>query len=246
MHANYNKNTVVLIKSLEKKFRIKYHWSLKDFLSKNFFQYKYTKHFSVLKKINLNIKQGDSIALLGLNGSGKSTLLKMISGVMKPDKGFVKVKGSIAGLIEIGAGFIPDLTGRENVYLNGAILGMDKEEINQKFNKIVNFSGVRKFIDTEIKFFSSGMYLRLAFAVAIHSDPDLFLIDEILAVGDMPFQNKCIHKIQNLVNEKKTLIIVSHDLNLISKFCTRSIVLQNGSIIYDGSVKNGISIMNKL
>ena len=158
-----------------------------------------SEKFRALDGVSLEIHQGERVALLGLNGSGKSTLLKLISGVMHPDEGDIRTRGRIAGLIEVGAGFHPDLTGRDNVYLNGAILGMTKEEIDANFDSIVEFSEIADFIDTEVKFYSSGMYLRLAFAVAVHTDPEIFLVDEILAVGDEPFQKKCIGRIKDLL-----------------------------------------------
>ena len=171
-----------------------------------------SKKFHALKDVSLMVETGETVALLGLNGSGKSTLLKHISGVMLPDSGSVYTRGRVAGLIEVGAGFHPDLSGRDNVYLNGAILGMTEKQINERFDAIVEFSEIGEFIDTEVKFYSSGMYLRLAFSVAVHTDPEVFLIDEILAVGDEPFQRKCIAKIQELAEKGKTLVVVSHDL----------------------------------
>ncbi|MDO5619596.1 ABC transporter ATP-binding protein [Kocuria sp.] len=191
--------------------------------------------FKALDNVTFDIHDGETVALLGFNGSGKSTTLKMISGVMHPDDGYVGTRRKVAGLIEVGAGFHPDLTGRDNVYLNGAILGMDKQEIDAKFDDIVAFSEIGEFIDTEVKFYSSGMYLRLAFAVAIHTDPEVFLVDEILSVGDEPFQKKCIGRIKDLVRRGKTLVVVSHDLDLIMDICERGIVLEHGNIVYDGS-----------
>ncbi|NHU84490.1 ABC transporter ATP-binding protein [Kocuria sp. JC486] len=193
-----------------------------------------SEKFKALDDVSFDIHDGETVALLGFNGSGKSTTLKMISGVMHPDEGYVGTRRKVAGLIEVGAGFHPDLTGRDNVYLNGAILGMDKAEIDSKFDDIVAFSEIGEFIDTEVKFYSSGMYLRLAFAVAIHTDPEVFLVDEILSVGDEPFQKKCISRIKDLVRRGKTLVVVSHDLDLIMDICERGIVLEHGKIVYDG------------
>ena len=189
-----------------------------------------SEKFNALNGVSLDIRQGERVALLGLNGSGKSTLLKMISGVMRADEGEVLTRGNIAGLIEVGAGFHPDLTGRDNVYLNGAILGMTKDEIHD-------------FIDTEVKFYSSGMYLRLAFSVAVHTSPDIFLVDEILAVGDEPFQKKCIAKIQELCSAGKTLAVVSHDLDLVSKICDRGVVLEHGNLRFDGPIKEAVKVI---
>lgn len=202
-----------------------------------------SEKFHALKGVSLDIKQGETVALLGLNGSGKSTLLKHISGVMRPDSGTVGTRGRVAGLIEVGAGFHHDLSGRDNVYLNGAILGMTEDEINDKFDSIVEFSEIGQFIDTEVKFYSSGMYLRLAFSVAVHTDPEVFLVDEILAVGDEPFQRKCIDKIKQLASEGKTLVVVSHDLDLVSRICERGVLLEHGQVIMDGPVHDVVGRM---
>ena len=202
-----------------------------------------SEKFFALKDVSLEVKQGESVALLGLNGSGKSTLLKQISGVMLPDSGTVGTRGRVAGLIEVGAGFHPDLSGRDNVYLNGAILGMSEAEINEKFDSIVEFSEIGQFIDTEVKFYSSGMYLRLAFSVAVHTDPEVFLVDEILAVGDEPFQKKCIAKIRELAEEGKTLVVVSHDLDLVARICERGVLLEHGRVVMDAPVGEVVSRM---
>lgn len=202
-----------------------------------------SEKFHALRDVSLDVKQGETVALLGLNGSGKSTLLKHISGVMRPDSGSVGTRGRVAGLIEVGAGFHHDLSGRDNVYLNGAILGMSEQEINEKFDSIVEFSEIGQFIDTEVKFYSSGMYLRLAFSVAVHTDPEVFLVDEILAVGDEPFQKKCIDKIKELAGEGKTLVVVSHDLDLVSRICERGVLLEHGRIIMDAPVAEVVDRM---
>ena len=162
---------------------------------------------------------------------------------MREDSGYIGVRGKVAGLIEVGAGFHPDLTGRENVYLNGAILGMSKDEIDAAYDDIVAFSEIEKFIDTEVKFYSSGMFLRLAFSVAVHTSPDIFLVDEILAVGDEPFQRKCIARIKEMKSEGTTLVIVSHDLDMIADICDRGILLEKGSVIVDGPVDTAIERM---
>ncbi len=199
-----------------------------------------TKKFHALKNVSLHVEAGETVALLGLNGSGKSTLLKHISGVMLPDTGTVRTRGRVAGLIEVGAGFHPDLSGRDNVYLNGAILGMTEQEVNDRFESIVEFAEIGEFIDTEVKFYSSGMYLRLAFSVAVHTDPEVFLIDEILAVGDEPFQRKCISKIQELAERGKTLVVVSHDLDLVSRICARGVLLEHGNVLFDGPIHEAV------
>ncbi len=202
-----------------------------------------SEKFHALKDVSIEINQGESVALLGLNGSGKSTLLKHISGVMLPDSGTVRTRGRVAGLIEVGAGFHPDLSGRDNVYLNGAILGMTEKEIDDKFDSIIEFSEIGQFIDTEVKFYSSGMYLRLAFSVAVHTDPEVFLVDEILAVGDEPFQKKCIRKIKELAEAGKTLVVVSHDLDLVSRVCERGVLLEHGQVTLDSNVHDVVAAM---
>ncbi len=200
-------------------------------------------HFRALNGVSFEVEKGDSIGLIGYNGSGKSTMLKLISGVMHPTEGSVGYRGTMAGLIEVGAGFHPDLTGRENVFLNGAILGMTREQIEKSFDDIVAFSEIEQFIDTEVKFYSSGMFLRLAFSVAVHTDPDIFLVDEILAVGDEPFQQKCLNRIHEMQEQGKSLVIVSHDLDLIRRLCNRGILLERGSLKVDGTAAEAVDTL---
>lgn len=190
--------------------------------------------FWALNDIDLEIKQGETVGIIGPNGSGKSTLLKLIAGVSKPTKGSIKVQGKIAPLIELGAGFHPELTGRENVFLNGVILGMSRKEIEGKFKEIVDFAELWDFIDQPIKHYSSGMYLRLAFAVAIHTDPEVLLVDEILAVGDESFQRKCFRKIEELKDKGVTIIMVTHDMHAVMNHCNKGVLLKNGQIILIG------------
>ena len=199
--------------------------------------------FKALDDVTFDVHQGETVALLGFNGSGKSTLLKLISGVLRPDGGRVRTRGRVAGLIEVGAGFHPDLTGQENVFLNGAILGMTRKQIEDAYDSIVDFSEIPDFMETEVKFYSSGMFLRLAFAVAVHSDPEVFLIDEILAVGDEPFQRKCLDEIRGLSDQGKTLVIVSHDLNMVSDLCERGVLLEKGVKVADGPSKDVVRRM---
>ena len=199
--------------------------------------------FKALDDVTFDVHQGETIALLGFNGSGKSTLLKLISGVRRPDGGRVRTRGRVAGLIEVGAGFHPDLTGRENVFLNGAILGMTEKQIEDAYDSIVDFAEIPDFMETEVKFYSSGMFLRLAFAVAVHSDPEVFLIDEILAVGDEPFQRKCLGEIRGLSDQGKTLVIVSHDLDMVSDLCERGVLLEKGVKVADGPSKDVVHRM---
>jgi ABC-2 type transport system ATP-binding protein len=182
---------------------------------------------------------------MGHNGSGKSTLLKLVSGVMRPDTGTVRVAGRIAGLIGVGAGFHPDLTGRENIFLNGAIIGMSEKELNAKLDDIVAFADVGKFLDTEVRHYSSGMYMRLGFAVAVHADSDVFLIDEALAVGDAPFKRKCIRKITQLHKEGRTLFLVSHSVNQVKKLCQRALVLKEGRLVLDSTPHEADVFLNK-
>jgi ABC-2 type transport system ATP-binding protein len=200
-----------------------------------------SEKFHALKDVDLVVNQGETVALLGLNGSGKSTLLKHISGVMIPDSGTVRTRGRVAGLIEVGAGFHHDLSGRDNVYLNGAILGMTEAQIDERFDSIIEFAEIGQVIDTEVKFYSSGMYLRLAFSVAVHTYPEVFLVDEILAVGDEPFQKKCIAKIRQLAAEGRTLVVVSHDLDLVAGICDRGVVLDHGNVTFDGSIHDAVA-----
>ncbi|MDQ0619546.1 ABC transporter ATP-binding protein [Arthrobacter globiformis] len=237
--------TAIEVKNINKQFVLRHTRSIKEaivWLVKGR-KGDLSEKFHALHDVSLEINQGEAVALLGFNGSGKSTLLKHISGVMVPDNGTVRTRGRVAGLIEVGAGFHHDLSGRDNVYLNGAILGMTEEQINERFDSIVEFAEIGKFIDTEVKFYSSGMYLRLAFSVAVHTDPEVFLVDEILAVGDEPFQKKCIEKIQELAAEGKTLVVVSHDLDLVSRICDRGILLERGNITFDGPIEKAVATL---
>ena len=194
-----------------------------------------------LKDINFEINKGDVVGIVGKNGAGKSTLLKILSRVTEPSSGSLAFKGRMASLLEVGTGFHPDLSGRDNVFLNGAILGMKKNEIAKKFDEIVDFSGVAKYIDTPVKRYSSGMYVRLAFAVAAHLDPDILIIDEVLAVGDQEFQNKCIDKMKSVAKQGNTVIFVSHNLPTVKSFCTTGIFMKNGSIMMQGKINDVIN-----
>ncbi|MDP3980036.1 MAG: ABC transporter ATP-binding protein, partial [Chlamydiota bacterium] len=192
--------------------------------------------FYALKNISFEIKKGESLALIGRNGTGKSTLLKVLNGIYRPDLGSVKIWGKVRAMIEVGAGFHPMLTGRENIYINGSILGMSKREVDKKFDSIVDFSGVEDFIDTPVKFYSSGMYVRLGFAVAAHLEPDVLLVDEVLAVGDMAFQAKCLEFVSNLCREGCTIIFVSHNEELVRRACNRGIFINDAQIVKMGSL----------
>ncbi|MDJ1482173.1 ABC transporter ATP-binding protein [Cytophagaceae bacterium YF14B1] len=197
--------------------------------------------FLALKDVNFEIKQGDAVGIVGKNGAGKSTLLKILSRITLPTTGSIKIKGRIASLLEVGTGFNPDLSGRENVYLNGAILGMSKAEITKKFDEIVSFSGIERFIDTPVKRYSSGMYVRLAFSVAAHLDSEILILDEVLAVGDSAFQSKCINKITEVTQDGRTVLFVSHSFSAIRSLCTSAILLEKGICTLQGSVENVIT-----
>lgn len=189
---------------------------------------------TVLKNINLNIKKGETVALIGTNGSGKSTLLKLMTKIIYPTKGSLITNGKLTSLLELGAGFHPDFTGRENIYFNASIFGLTKEEIERRVDEIIEFSELGDFIDSPVRTYSSGMYMRLAFSVAINVDADILLIDEILAVGDQHFQDKCFAKIEELKESDKTIVIVTHSLDQVRKLCTRAIWIYNGEVRLDG------------
>ncbi|PIE71438.1 MAG: ABC transporter ATP-binding protein [Deltaproteobacteria bacterium] len=199
-----------------------------------------TEAFWALKDVNLKVFQGDKIGIIGRNGAGKSTLLKILSRITEPTRGRVTMRGRVASLLEVGTGFHPELTGRENIFLNGAILGMSRIEIKRKFDEIVTFAGMEKFLDTPVKRYSSGMYVRLAFAVAAHLEPEILIVDEVLAVGDIQFQDKCIGKMQETAEADRTIIFVSHNLGAIEALCSRVCVLDSGVSLFDGDVENGI------
>lgn len=201
------------------------------------------KEFWALNGINLEVKKGETLGIIGANGAGKSTLLKILSRVTAPTEGEVKIKGRISSMLEVGTGFHGELTGRENIYLNGAILGMSRKEVDEKMDAIIEFSECRKFIDTPVKRYSSGMYVKLAFAVAAHLDSDILVMDEVLAVGDMKFQEKCLGKMGDVAEkEGRTVLYVSHNMSTIQQLCSRCIVLDKGRIVYDGEVEEAIRI----
>ncbi len=197
--------------------------------------------FKALDNISFEVKKGERIGIIGHNGAGKSTLLKLISRVTGPTKGNIYLNGRVASMLEVGTGFHPELTGRENVYMNGAILGMTKKEIDAKMEEIIEFSEVRQFIDTPVKRYSSGMYVKLAFSVAAHLDSEIMIMDEVLAVGDVEFQNKCLTKMKDVSEQfDRTILYVSHNMNTIRQLCDRVIVINHGSIVFDGGVEEGI------
>jgi lipopolysaccharide transport system ATP-binding protein len=194
-----------------------------------------------LNNVSLEVNQGEALGIIGRNGAGKSTFLKILSRVTAPTSGKIKVKGRIASLLEVGTGFHPELTGRENIYLNGAILGMNREEVNQKLDEIIDFSGVEKFIDTPVKRYSSGMYVRLAFAVAAHLEPEILVVDEVLAVGDAEFQKKCLGKMNDIAGEGRTVLFVSHNMASIAQLCSRCILMKQGMLEQDGNTDHVIN-----
>ena len=191
----------------------------------------------VLKGINLKIREGEVVALIGTNGSGKSTLLKLLTKIIYPNKGKIETKGKLTSLLELGAGFHPDFSGRENIYFNASIFGLTKKEIDDRLEDIINFSELRSFIDNPVRTYSSGMYMRLAFSVAINVDADILLIDEILSVGDEHFQNKCFEKMKELKNQGKTMVFVTHNMNAVKDLCDRAVWLYQGKIKMDGNTE---------
>jgi ABC-2 type transport system ATP-binding protein len=227
-----------------KRFTLRYHRTIKQITIAAMRKQKISDTFLAVDDVSFKIEEGESVGLMGLNGSGKSTLLKLINGVMRPDEGQVLTRGRIAGLIATGAGFHPQLTGRDNVYLNAAILGMTEAETARKFDQIVEFADIGRFLDTPVGNYSSGMFSRLGFAVAVHTDSEIFLIDEVLAVGDKPFKQKCLARMQEIRKEGRTMVYVSHAAGSVRKMCDRVLVLEKGVLGYDGPVDQGIRYLH--
>jgi len=228
--------------NVDKYFFLQHQKTIKELVAAIFHQKKTLERVHALKNISFKINKGESVGIIGKNGAGKSTLLKLMAGVSSPTKGQVNISGRISPLIELGAGFHPELTGKENIFLNGVILGMEEKFLIDKFQEIVDFSEIdMKFIYTPVKYYSSGMYMRLAFAVAIFTQPDILLIDEILAVGDTAFQIKCIKKMEEFKKRGVTTIFVSHALETVKNFCSRVIYLKDGKIEFDGDVVEGLT-----
>ncbi len=200
------------------------------------------EEFWALKDVSFDVKEGERVGIIGRNGAGKSTMLKLLSRITEPSEGRISIRGRVASLLEVGTGFHPELSGRENIFLNGAILGMKREEIKKKFDEIVDFAEVEKFLDTPVKRYSSGMYVRLAFAVAAHLEPEILMVDEVLAVGDAEFQKKCIGKMNDVSKAGRTILFVSHNMGAIEQLCSRTIVLRKGEKVFDGDVQEGINI----
>jgi ABC-type polysaccharide/polyol phosphate transport system ATPase subunit len=226
---------VIKFEHVTKEFSKLSHKTFKEFLPALIKGEKTSESFTALNDINFTVNKGETIGIIGPNGSGKSTILKLIAGVMSPTKGKVIVKGKISPLIELGAGFHPELTGKENIFLNGAILGLSQKEIEKNYNSIVDFAEIAEFIDQPVKHYSSGMYMRLAFAVAVHVNPEILIVDEILAVGDTAFQAKCFAKMEEFKKSKNiTIIFVSHSLEAIKNFCTKAIYINHSKLIDQG------------
>jgi ABC-2 type transport system ATP-binding protein len=240
------------VEHVTKQFTMQYHRTLKQIAVASVKRLPLQEKFFAVDDVSFTVEQGESVGLMGLNGSGKSTLLKIINGVMSPDTGTVRTRGRIAGLIATGAGFHPQMTGRENLFLNGAIMGMSEAETKSKFDTIVDFAGpqVSKFLDIPVSHYSSGMYARLGFSIAIHVDADIFLADEVLAVGDRPFKKQCMAKMQEIRANGTTIFYVSHATASVKAMCDRVLILENGVLNYDskvtenGSVEGGISYLH--
>ena len=234
------KGNAIEVKNMTKKFKLYYDkpGTLKERLV--FWNHKKAETRTVLDNINLEIKKGETVALIGVNGSGKSTLLKLMTKIIYPTSGTISTKGKLTSLLELGAGFHPDFTGRENIYFNAAIFGLTKQEIDARLQSIIDFSELGDFIDSPVRTYSSGMYMRLAFSVAINVDAEILLIDEILAVGDQHFQEKCFAKLEELAKSNMTIVIVSHSLGSIRKLCNRAIWINNGEVAMDGEASKVI------
>lgn len=237
---------VIQFKNVTKSFYLQEDKTFKEFLPNLILGKSWAKKFLALSDVSFNIKRGETVGIVGKNGAGKSTLLKLIAKVTTPTKGQVSIKGKVAPLIELGAGFHHELTGFENILLNAAILGMHKKEIEAVTNQIIEFSELKEFINVPIKKYSSGMYVRLAFSIAVFTNADIFLIDEVLAVGDAAFQKKCLNMMNNLKKDNKTIIFVSHSEQSVKRFCDRTILLQGGQILADGSPEEIFQQYNNL
>ena len=234
---NKNEDYAILVNHVTKKFKVYYDKAntLKERIV--FWNRKKPEERTVLEDINLKIKKGESVALIGVNGSGKSTLLKLMTKIIYPNSGQIETYGKLTSLLELGAGFHPDFSGRENIYFNASIFGLTRKQIDERIDQIIEFSELGTFIDNPVRTYSSGMYMRLAFAVAINVDAEILLVDEILAVGDQHFQEKCFKKIEELKAEGKTIVIVTHTMGAVERFCDRAVWLYNGKIKMDGTAK---------
>lgn len=233
-------NSAIVISNISKKYTLgkAKESSLRDTIA-SIFKKRNSQNdeFYALKNVSFSINKGDVVGIVGKNGAGKSTLLKILSQITKPSEGTIHIDGRIASLLEVGTGFHPELTGRENIYLNGTILGMTRKEVKEKFDEIVAFSGIEKFIDTAVKHYSSGMYVRLAFSVAAHLEPEILVIDEVLAVGDIEFQKKCLGKMQDVASKGRTVLFVSHNMSAVKSLCNTAVYLDQGKLVKQGNVQ---------
>ena len=242
--ASATEKPAIVIHDVSKSFTIKHNSSFKETFVSLVRRQELSSKFNAVEGLSIDVAAGESVALLGRNGSGKSTTLKLLSGVMRPDAGWIRTRGRVAGLLEVGAGFNPNLTGRDNVYLNAAILGMSKRETDARFDDILEFSEIGDFIDTEVKHYSSGMYSRLGFAVAVHTELDVLLVDEVLSVGDAAFRKKCAARMQEMRAQGKTMFIVSHSASQVKQLCDRGVVLHQGRPIFDGSIQDALRVLD--
>jgi ABC-2 type transport system ATP-binding protein len=227
----------IQFQGVSKRFQLQEGTTLREFLPAVLKGQGWSEPFYALRDITFSVDRGETVGIIGRNGSGKSTTLKLIAGVMAPTEGDVRVSGRVSPLIELGAGFHPDLTGKENVFLNACILGMSSKEIQERFDDIVSFAELWDFIDTPVKRYSSGMYIRLGFSVAVHSNPEILLVDEVLAVGDAHFQEKCLARMHEFQSQGVTIVVVSHAMDLVEKFCHRGLVMDNGRLVDEGVPK---------
>jgi len=238
--------TAIEVEAVSKRFRIFHerHYSLKERVI-NLGRRRPPEDFWALQDVSFDVEEGETVGLLGHNGSGKSTLLKCIGGILRPTTGEIRTRGRVASLLELGAGFHPDLTGRENVYLNGSILGLSRRDIERRFDEIVAFAELEQFIDNQVKHYSSGMYVRLGFAVAIHVDPDVLLVDEVLAVGDEAFQRKCLDRVRQFQREGRTIVVVTHASDLVRQVCHRAAVLDHGNLVTVAEPNDAVRIYRR-
>lgn len=234
---------VLRVKKVSQRFDYRRARSIRDIFTR---KEKPGESFWALNDVSFTLDAGESLALLGANGSGKSTLLKVIGGIYRPTSGQVFRRGRLGALLELGAGFHPELSGRENIYLNGAMLGMKKREVSSVEESIIEFSGISPFIDSPVKTYSSGMYVRLGFAVAVHTKPDILLVDEVLAVGDESFQNQCLAKIRELQNDGRSIVLVTHSMQTAIDFTQKSVLLHKGEVVFDGPTPESADLYHKI
>lgn len=235
----------IIFHSVDKYFYLQHQRTLKELLQAFVKKQKTLERIHALKNLNFTVTKGESVGVMGRNGAGKSTLLKLIAGVSQPTKGSIDIHGKVVPLIELGAGFHPELTGKENIFLNGVILGLKEKYIKTIYKDILAFAEISDYVDVPVKYYSSGMYTRLAFSVAVHVKPEILLVDEILAVGDVGFQKKCLVKMEEFKKQGVTIIFVSHDMNAVANFCNRVIYLKQGAAIFDGNTLEGIELYKK-